>query len=101
MFDRRRYMGEHRDLIAEWPIRTGEFLINTRELGRQLAGGDIAHPGHGHPYLLVISCCISGCPIAGLIASNRPLALISRATWRVAASATNVSCVAVVTRATP
>src|SRR5580704_2454949 len=96
-------MRKHRDLVGEGAIAPREFPIDRGEVGRQFVGGDVADAGHAPypPRLVGNNCWISGWPIAGLIASNRPVALISRATWRVVANAISVIWVAVVTRATP
>src|SRR2546423_15386158 len=95
-------MREHRDLVRERAVAGGKLAIDLGQIGRQLVGPDIAHAGHEPAsYFFAISCCISGCAIAGLIASNRPVALISRAIWRVLASAIKVIWVAVVARAAP
>src|SRR3954453_2687347 len=102
MAQRRRDVCKHRDLVRERAVAGGKLAIDLGQIGRQLVGPDIAHAGHEPAsYFFAISCCISGCAIAGLIASNRPVALISRAIWRVVASAIKVIWVAVVTRATP
>src|SRR5438270_9490766 len=100
MAQRRRNMREHRDLVREGTVAAREFAIDGGEVGRQFVSGDVANSGHA-PYPRRFGgnkCWISGWPIAGLIASNRPVVLISRATCRIVARAIKVIWVAVVTR---